>query len=91
MGDVLISLNDEKEKRLRQLAKEIYSGKKGSLSNTVSESISLLYSARMVRHKKGSFERLLKTMETGYHLGFGDKKIYKKREELYADRFESLD
>ena len=86
MGDVLISLNDEKEKKLRRLAKKLYSGKKGSLSNTVSDSISLLYSTNFMRRKKATFQRLVKTMEQGYRIGFAGKKAYEKREELYADR-----
>ena len=39
-----------------------------------------------MQRKKATFQRLVKTMEQGYRIGFAGKKAYEKREELYADR-----
>jgi hypothetical protein len=42
MVQIVLSLSKEKEKELRQLAMEKYSGKKGSLSKIVEEGIDLV-------------------------------------------------
>lgn len=90
MADVLISLSDDEEEKLRTLAKELYGGKKGSLSEVVSLALSMVESAKK-KEKKQSLQRLIKTMEQGYHLGYKGKKVYEQRDELYAERFKNLD
>ncbi len=86
MSDVLISLDDEEEKMLRELSQKIYKGKKGGLSRVVAEALNLFYSTN-IGHK-ATLDRLVKTMERGYNLGY---KKYEKRGELYEHRFKGSD
>ncbi len=90
MADVLISLDDNAEKTLRELARELHGGKKGSLSEAVADAVSHRY-AELERTKtnKASLERLIRMMEKGYHFG-KSYEPYKKRSELYESRFKDV-
>ncbi len=90
MADVLISLDDKREKKLRELALEMHEGRKGALTETVSDAIDKLYEEVAHRQrKKASLDQLISIMEKGYH--FGKRyKPYEKRSELYASRFKDL-
>ena len=90
MADVLISLSDEEEEKLRALAQELYGGKRGSLSNVVSLALSMVESSKK-QEKKQTLQRLIKTMEEGYSLAYKEKKVYEKRAELYEHRFKNFD
>ena len=91
MSDVLLSLDDETEKMLRELAMEKYGGKKGALTEAASKAISSLYSASMHRQRKAALRRLIDVMEKGIDLGLKGKKPYESRDELYADRLKGFD
>ena len=79
MGNVLISLDEEHEKLLRDLAQEKYQGKKGSISMVVSNALdNAKKDDDMVEFEK-HIERLKKKgIASGY-------KMYKKRSEIYDD------
>jgi len=75
MGNVMIVLDDEHEALLRELAREKYGGKKGSLSNVVEEALDKLKS-----DKDAIKERLKKRLTRGLDFEY---KMYKKRSEIY--------
>lgn len=76
MGNVYISLDDEDEAKLRKLAQEKYGGKKGSLSEAVSEAIENMGK----RSKDELKEEFFKKLEEGVSFSY---KMYKKRAEIY--------
>lgn len=80
VGHVMISLDEEHEVLLRRLAKERHGGGKGSISAIVEEGVDELA-------KQEKRERLLKRvvarMKKGFPMGFGNRKIYEYRDELY--------
>ncbi|HZX20351.1 MAG TPA: hypothetical protein VFF13_05035 [archaeon] len=77
MGNITIGLSDEDELRLRRLARERFSGKKGSLAKTVGIGIRKLEQEKSVESSKNM---LLRIMDKGFKLG---KIAAKHRSELY--------
>ena len=75
MGNVMISLDDEYENLLRQLARERYGGKKGSLSEVVQDALSQLKSEKSIVK-----ERIKKRLNVGLKFKY---EMYKKRSEIY--------
>lgn len=80
VGNVLVVLDDEKERLLRELAREKYNGKKGAISATVAEGIEAL--AKKDKRFK-AIENQLALMEKGFDFGLKNKKAYTKRSEIY--------
>lgn len=80
MGDVLVSLGAQDEALLRRLAREKYDGKKGSLSNVVSEAVN-----ELAKKDKRSMaiKRQLALMKKGFDLGLKGGRAYKTRDEIY--------
>ncbi len=66
MGNITISLEDDEETRLRNLAKRKFSGKKGSISRVIAEGIKKLEEEE--RREKAK-ERLLEMAGRGFNLG----------------------
>ncbi len=77
MGNLTITLKDQDEKRLRNMANQRYNSKKGSLAKVVSESLRLMtkQSAREM-----AMQRQFRWMEQGFEMG---KLLIKKREDIY--------
>jgi len=80
MGNVIVSLDDKDEQLLRNIAKEKYSGKKGSLSRVVAEGVHELANKekklKVARHQ-------IRLMKSGFNLGLRNKKAFDKRSEIY--------
>ncbi|MBI5223604.1 hypothetical protein HY990_04225 [Candidatus Micrarchaeota archaeon] len=75
MGTIMISLDEEDEKLLRNLAQERYGGKKGSLSKVVKEALDKLKSDNdLVKERLKS--RILDGLTFEY-------KMYQNRSEIY--------
>ncbi len=81
MGNVLLSLGAEDEALLRRLAREKFEGKKGALSEVVSEAVHEL--ARKDARMK-SAKSLIEKARRGFDLGLGKRKVYESRDELYG-------
>jgi hypothetical protein len=79
MGNIYLSLDDDHEAMLRQIAQEKYGSKKGSLSEAVMDAIDKLAKENKKLRAKG---KLIESMEKGYKLGFKGK-AYSSRDELY--------
>jgi hypothetical protein len=79
MGNIYLSLDDDHETLLRQLAAEKYGSKKGSLSEVVMAAIDELAKEN---EKLRAKTRIIERMEKGYNLGFKGK-AYTTRDELY--------
>jgi hypothetical protein len=79
MGNIFLSLDDDHETLLRQLAAEKYGSKKGSLSDIVMAAIDELAKENQKLLAK---TRIIERMEKGYKLGFKGK-VYDSRDELY--------
>lgn len=79
MGNVYLSLDEDHEAILRQIAVEKYGSKKGSLSEAVMAAIDELAKENK---KLAAKAKLLESMEKGYNLGFKGK-AYSTRDELY--------
>lgn len=77
MGNVTISLEDKKERLLRELAREKYGNKKGSLSKVTGEALKALADSSA---KNRAMQRQLKWLERGFDLG---KILVKNRDEIY--------
>ena len=77
MGNITISLDKEDEKKLRHLAKEKYSDKKGGLSRVVAEGIGRLDHELEAGQAR---QHLIQGMEKGFNMG---KWRFKHRGELY--------
>ncbi|MBI5635811.1 hypothetical protein HY993_02500 [Candidatus Micrarchaeota archaeon] len=90
MTDVFLSLDEERERKLRELSRLRYGGKKGSLSHAAADAIELLYSAQKQPHEKKSLERLVQTMEKGFKIGLASNKAYESRADIYAGRFSGI-
>jgi hypothetical protein len=60
MGKIIISLSNEKEKELRQLAMDKYNGQRGSLSKIVDEAIDLVRHNEQKNNSKKEFEEMIK-------------------------------
>lgn len=88
MGNIMISVDDEKEKEIRKYAQEIYGGKKGSLSEFVWAAIADYISHVKKDHeRKAAVKRMLARMEKGISIGF---KGYKSRDEIYESRLKKI-
>ena len=68
MRQVVLSLHETAEDRLRRMAQQQYSGKKGSLSKTVEEALLVLEKQRKQRK---ALERLLQISREDRILGVG--------------------
>ncbi len=77
MGHMTISLKEEKEQRLRTLAKQKYGDKKGAISQTVEDLLELDEKEAKRRRAVQSF---LARGKKGYNMG---KITIKHRSELY--------
>ncbi len=75
MGNVMVVLDDEHERRLRRLAQQKYGGKKGSLSKVVWEALD-----QMEEKGKTALEQLEEMMKNAKPVEY---KRYKHRSELY--------
>ncbi len=77
MGTITISLNNETEHKLRELAEKTFGKRKGYLGEAVTEAIEKWAGEKQ---QKEIAERELKVLEKGYFLG---KRLYKDRGELH--------
>lgn len=77
MGNVLISMDDDCEALLRQLAQRKYGGKKGSLRRVVQEALEKL------NQKSDEVARLefIARLRKGHSFKY---KMYKSRDEIYG-------
>lgn len=80
MGNVLISMDEKTEKDMRDLAKDLFGGRKGALSKTVAVAVEDL---KKKSKKKKALKELLEVMKGGFDMGLNGKKVYEKRSELY--------
>ncbi len=86
MGNIMISVDEEKEKEIRKYAQEVYGGKKGSLSEFVWAAISDYISHFKKEHERQlAIKRMLDRMKHAKKLGILNKegKAYSSRDELY--------
>ncbi len=93
MGNIMISVDDEKEKEIRKYAQEIYGGKKGSLSEFVWAAIADYISRTKKEYeRKAAVKRMLARMENAKKLGILNKegKVYSSRDEIYAERMAKI-
>ena len=74
---VVLSLEDEYDKKLRRLAKDLYEGRKGAMSDVVEKGIDLV-DEEIKRDK--AYAKLLKKVKNAKAIGIGRF----KREEAYA-------
>jgi predicted transcriptional regulator len=77
MGHMTISLKEDKEQRLRALAKQKYGPRKGALSQTIED---LLELDEKEARRRRAIQSFLARGKKGYHLG---KIAVKHRSELY--------
>ena len=80
MGNIMIALRDDTEMLLRNLAREKYGGKKGSISAVVEDAIEKL--SKDEKRLRAAHHQIA-LMRKGFDLGLGKKKLYEKRSELY--------
>ena len=85
MGVITISLEEESENKLRELAIMKYGKRKGYMSKALVDAISCL--SESVKEDTAE-ERLMKYAETGLHLGKINSK--KLREDIYNDRIKGI-
>ena len=84
MGNIMISLDDEQEKKARELAQQIYGGKKGSLSQVFNQAIKAYVKAlEMTKQKTDARKRIIERLEKGLDIGYTR---YTKRSETYDHR-----
>ena len=81
MGNITISLDDKREKKLRLLAKEKYNNRKGSMSKVLSEALDNM---ELEDLREQARQRLIAGMKRGFYMG---KILIKSRDEIY-DRFD---
>jgi hypothetical protein len=81
MGNITITLDDKRERKLRRFAKEKYNNAKGAMRNVVSEALDKL---EFEDQREQARQRLIAGMHNGFYMG---KIIIKNRDELY-DRFD---
>ncbi len=89
MGNIMISVDDEKEMEIRRYVQEVEGGKKGSLSEFVWKAIaSYIEGINRQRSRQVAVVRMLDRMKSARKLGILNKegKAYSSRDELYADR-----
>ncbi len=82
MGNVLVSLDDEVERKLRRLAREDYGGKKGALSEAVTRGVLALDAQRERRRWAAEALELARNSGWSMNLKPGEK-VYESRDELY--------
>ncbi len=87
MGSVLLKMDDQHEKKLRQMAKEKFGGKKGSITKVVE---SLLDAETEKKNKK-----VKEALERIHEIVMKNKKKAKigykfNRDEIYAERLSRL-
>ncbi len=80
MGNVMISLGDDKEMLLRNLAQEMYGGKKGAISAVV---LHALEEVAVKNKRMRAARHQIALMKTGFNLGLKNKKVYNTRNEIY--------
>jgi CRISPR/Cas system-associated protein Csm6 len=68
MAQVVLSLEEKYDKKLRKLAHELYDGRKGSMSQVVEEGINLV---EMENKRKGAFIKMLSEVKNAKKLGIG--------------------
>lgn len=68
MVQIVLSLSEEKEKELRQLAMDKYNSKKGSLSKIVEEGIELV---KYNKEKENANENFWEMVNNAKNLGIG--------------------
>ena len=93
MGNLMISVDDEKEKEIRKYAQEVCGGKKGSLSEFIWQAIAQFIEEKKQGHeRKAAIERMLHRMRNAKKLGILNKegKAYSSRDEIYADRMAKI-
>ena len=81
MGVITISIEEEAEKKLRELAIMRYGKKKGCISKAIVDAISCL--SENLKDKTVE-QRLMQYAEKGFHLGKINSR--KLREEIYSGR-----
>lgn len=79
MGNVLISMDDDHEALLRQLAQKKYGGKKGALRMVVQEALSQL-SKNKEETDEAEKRKFFEFLDKGLNFKY---KMYKNRGELY--------
>lgn len=77
---MMISLDDVQEMKLRELAKEKYGDKKGSISEFVSDAIDL---AEKEEKRMHAVKRTLARMKKGFDFGLNGRRAYRSRDEIY--------
>jgi len=80
MGSVMISLKEDDEKLLRELARSLGGGKKGAISAVVSAGIEEL--AKKQNQAK-SAKAQLELMRKGFNFGLKGRKAFENRGDLY--------
>ena len=85
MGIITISLEDESERKLREIATKKYGKKKGYISKTLIDAI--IHLEKNLNGERAE-ERLMMYAEEGLHLGKINSK--KLREEIYNGRSGSI-
>ena len=84
MGNIMISVDDEKEKEIRKYAQELNGGKKGSLSDFVWLAINQYILTLNKEHEREiARQRMLNRMRKGLDIGYLE---YTKRSDLYGHR-----
>ncbi len=79
MANILISIDDNTEKKLRRLAHKKFGGKKGSLSRAVTEVVNR-YSDDDDGERRKGLQEFMKTLHRGIHFEYT---MYKNRNEIY--------
>jgi ribosomal protein S7 len=77
MGNVMVVLDEEHERRLRRLARVRYGGKKGSLSKVVREALD-----QMEMKDQTALEEFLELAKNAKPVKY---KMYRNRSEIYDD------
>ncbi|MBI5046219.1 hypothetical protein HZC07_00615 [Candidatus Micrarchaeota archaeon] len=86
MGNIMISVDEEKEKEIRKYAHEICGGKKGSLSEFVWEAIEhYIFELKKEKNRHVAFDRMINRMKNAKKLNILNKEgmAYSSRDELY--------
>ncbi|MBI4210472.1 MAG: hypothetical protein HY544_03135 [Candidatus Diapherotrites archaeon] len=68
MPQIVLFMDDNHDKKLRKLAKDMYGDKKGAISNTAEDAVDLL---EREKSRKEAFGRILKMAKNAKNLGIG--------------------
>lgn len=79
MANMLISVDEKTEKKIRRLAHTRFGGKKGSISRVVAEAVGKFGDNDDEERKKG-LQEFMKKLERGSNFSY---KMYKNRNEIY--------